>query len=402
VPDASRRTAITLRITFLSWRDGGHPDGGGSERYVEEIATRLAQAGHDVTIVCARYPRSAADEWARGVRFRRRGGRLTVYLRGLLFLCSAEGRSQDVVVDVINGLPFAARLVRRTGLIALTHHLHREQWRMIYPGLRGRIGWFIESRVTPRLYRHVRHVTVSESTRADLVSLGVAPELISVIHNGVDRPASSGTTSRSEEPRICVLSRLVPHKQIEHALAALSQLAGEFPDLQLDVIGKGWWSERLRGEVGRLGIDDRVTFHGYLAADERDRVLSEAWLMLAPSVREGWGIAIMEAASCGTPTIAYRDGGGVRESIIDGETGLLASDRADLVTLARRLLTDHALRQEMSQAAAERVFAYSWDTAAKEFETLFVSEEVSESRTERSVGSQDSSSVPQFASRPTM
>ena len=137
-----------MRVLFLSWRDTTHPDGGGSEVYVEEVARGLAGRGHDVTVLCASYDGAPRESVVDGVRIRRRGGRLTVYLHGLLFLLSRR-RHDDLVVDVINGIPFGSPLVRRRGVVALVHHVHREQWRIIYPGLWGRVGWFVESRLTP-------------------------------------------------------------------------------------------------------------------------------------------------------------------------------------------------------------------------------------------------------------
>lgn len=354
-----------MRITFLSWRDTTHPDGGGSERYLEEIAARLTAAGDCVTIVCAAHGTAAADEVVRGVRLRRRGGRLTVYLHGLAFLLTREGRAQDVVVDVVNGVPFAAGLVRRRGLLVLIHHLHREQWQMIYPGLRGRIGWFVESRVTPRLYRHTPHVTVSEATRDDLVGLGIEPPNISVVPAGVDVPATQAT--RSATPRLCVLARLVPHKQIEDALAAVAELGTEFPTLHLDVIGDGWWRRPLVRRSAELHVEDRVTFHGRVPAGRRDELLSRAWLMLAPSVREGWGIAIMEAAAVGTPTVAYRSAGGTCNSIADGLSGALAADRGELVAITARLLLDEAARSRLGETARSRAAGFTWTETARRF-----------------------------------
>jgi glycosyltransferase involved in cell wall biosynthesis len=356
-----------LRITFLSWRDTEHPDGGGSERYVHEIAARLVRDGHAVTIQCARYPGAAADAVDCGVRLRRRGGRLTVYLHGLRYLVSAEGRAQDVVVDVVNGLPFAARVVRRRGLIVLIHHVHREQWRMIYPGLRGTIGWLIESRLVPRLYRNTVHVTVSESTCADLIRLGIRPGLIQIVRNGVDPVPLHDAATRSPTPRLVVLARLVPHKQIEHALDVVARLRTELPDLHLDIVGKGWWRDRLEQRVQQLGIGGHVTFHGFLPPQQRDQVLRRAWLMLAPSAKEGWGIAILEAAAAGTSTIAYRSGGGVVEAVVDEHTGLLANDATDLLELTRRVLTDADLRDRLSAAAAARAHDFSWKTTAEQF-----------------------------------
>jgi glycosyltransferase involved in cell wall biosynthesis len=359
-----------VRITFLTWRDTGHPDGGGSELYVEEIARRLVRQGHQVTILCARHANSRRDSVERGVRFLRRGGRLTVYLHGLLHLLTPTGRRQDVVVEVINGLPFGARLVRRRGLVAVVHHLHREQWRMIYPGIGGRTGWFVESRLTPLLYRHTPHVTVSDATRNDLVSLGLPSGAVRVVRNGlsstgVDEPLSS-------QPRLVVLARLVPHKRIEHALAVLASLRQEFPSLRLDVIGSGWWQDRLLDCAQELGVTDHVVWHGHLDDRERDRVLARAWLALLPSSKEGWGLAVVEAAAQGTPTVAYREAGGVNESIIDGVTGVLVdgADPRALTDAVRALLGAPELLRDLADNAQKHAAGFSWESSAIEFEAV--------------------------------
>ncbi|MDF1603136.1 glycosyltransferase family 4 protein [Nocardioides sp. YIM 152315] len=346
---------------FLTWRDSTHPDGGGSEVFVEEIARDLARRGHDVTIRCARHPGSTAADDVAGVRIVRRGGRLTVYPRALAWL-AAYGRRYDVVVDVINGLPFGSPLARRHGVVALVHHTHDRQWEIIYPGVRGRIGWAIEHRLTPRLYRRVPHLTVSEASREDLVRIGVPAERITIVRNGVDG-APSGVP-RSTAPRIVVLGRLVPHKQVEDAFEVVERLAGEIPDLHLDVIGDGWWRDRLEEDLQERRVADRVTMHGHVSADVRDRLLAGAWLMLLPSVKEGWGLAVMEAAVQGTPTIAYTSAGGVRESVVDGQTGVLVADREQMVEAARALVADGERRERLGEAARRRSAEFTWPHAA--------------------------------------
>ncbi len=380
------------RITFLTWRDLGHPDGGGSEVYVEEIAARLAARGYAVTIRCPRYAGARRREVVRGVRYRRSGGRLTVYPRGLAYLLTPGGRRQDIVVDVVNGIPFGAPLARRAGVVALVHHLHDRQWDLIYPGWRGRLGWWIESRLVPRLYRRVEFITVSEASRRDLERIGIPASRSSVVRNGLagpSDPASSGVLARdpagatglagSTRPtsdvaaspnRIVVLTRLVPHKRVEDALDVVRRLAPEFPDLHLDVIGHGWWGGELSEAAAHLGVSDRVTFHGFLDNTERDAMLGASWVMLLPSAKEGWGLAVMEAAAAGTPTIGYRYSGGLTESVVDGRTGLLADDLEGLVAATRRLLGDASLRAEMSVNAKQWASRFDWETSASEFEAV--------------------------------
>ena len=261
-PPAARPAGIPRRVLFLTWRDTEHPDGGGSEVYVERMAAWLAGHGHDVTVLCAAHDRAPRDEVRDGVRFRRRGGRLSVYLHGLAHVAVGAGRHADVVVDVQNGLPFLSALFRRRPVLVLLHHVHREQWQIIYPGLRGRFGWWIESSLAPRVYRRCDYLTVSSASASDLTGLGIAADRIHVVHNGIDVPHPDRPRARSPLPRLCVLGRLVPHKRIEHALQVVARLRGHVPGLRLDIIGDGWWREPLQHEAVRLGVHDAVTFHG--------------------------------------------------------------------------------------------------------------------------------------------
>jgi glycosyltransferase involved in cell wall biosynthesis len=350
-----------MRIAFLTWRDSTHPDGGGSEVFVEEVARELVRRGHEVTIHCAAHGAAPASEDLDGVGVRRRGGRLTVYPRGLLWLIRNRRRI-DVVVDVVNGLPFGSPLIRRRGLVALVHHVHDRQWRIIYPGFRGRLGWFIEGRVTPRIYRRVPFLTVSEASRQDLVALGLPAHQVFVAHNGLR--AAPVAAVRSPTPRLCVLARLVPHKQIEQVLDLVRDLRDDLPGLRLDIIGEGWWHEQLVAHARELAVGDLVAFHGHVEAAVRDRLLGEAWLMVLPSVKEGWGLAVLEAAGQGTPSIAYAGAGGIREAIVDGATGRVVDDYGQLLNEVRRLLSDEDAREELGRRAQERSVGFTWSSTA--------------------------------------
>jgi glycosyltransferase involved in cell wall biosynthesis len=356
-----------MRIAFLSWRDTGHPDGGGSEEYIEHVARELAARGHQVTIRCAAYDGAPGDEVRWGVRFVRRGHRLTVYPRGLLWATLGEGRRHDVVVEAVNGIPFGVGLVRRRRTVPLVHHLHREQWRIIYPGWRGRLGWWIE-RTTIRAYRRLPFLTVSRATAGDLVAHGVPEASVHVVRNGAERRPLA-TVERSALT-LCTLSRLVPHKRIEQAVDVTVALAPRHPGLRLLVVGSGWWEPELRRYVTAAGAEHLVRLVGHVDADERDRVLASAAVMLLPSVREGWGLAVTEAALQGTPTVAYRSAGGVGESVADGETGLLVDSPAELEAAVERLLTDRALWTRLSGACRERALTLQWEQAAAEVEAL--------------------------------
>ncbi|MET0233666.1 MAG: glycosyltransferase family 4 protein [Kibdelosporangium sp.] len=354
------------RVLLVNWRDTGHPEGGGSERYVERMAEGLAKSGYRVEIQCAAYPGANHGEWRDGVRYRRRGNKFGVYPHALRAIRKSGA---DLVVDVQNGMPFFARLVAGCPVLVLVHHVHREQWISALGETLGRIGWGIESKLAPRLFRDCRYVTVSEVTKDELVTLGVDRPRITVVPNGLDAPPAR-TAARSADPTLVVVSRLVPHKRIEHAIDVVAKLAPRWPTLRLEIVGQGPWYEVLREHAADRGVADRVRLHGWLDEEGKHEVLARSWVHLCPSVKEGWGIVNMEAAAHGVPSVAYRAAGGVTESILDGRTGLLADDLDELTTQVDSLLADRDMRTTMGDAGIQWAKQFSWEHSADRFEAL--------------------------------
>lgn len=368
------------KLVVLNWRDPWHPEGGGSELYVHQVARELHDSGREITWLTASYPGAAADEVVDGIRFVRRGGHLTVYLWvAWLLLGQRFGAvlqrltglrprhvlgEVDAVLEVQNGMPFLASWLSSARTVVLVHHVHREQWSVVGPVL-ARVGWFLESRAAVRANRGRRYVAVSDVTRRELVDLGVAADAITLAYNGMPPVPLYQAGDRYDEPTIVALSRLVPHKQIEHAIRALPRLSEEFPEVRLRVLGDGWWADELHRLTAELGLTDRVEFCGFVDEETKFVELSRAWVHVLPSVKEGWGLSIVEAGRAGTPSVAYADAGGVAESILDGVTGLLAQDEDDLVAQVGRLLRDERLREDLGAKAFVRAGEFTWEAAAE-------------------------------------
>jgi glycosyltransferase involved in cell wall biosynthesis len=356
-----RSTAID--VLFVNWRDVTHPEGGGSERYVHRMAEGLAATGLRVTLFCAAHGAAPAEEVLNGVHVVRRGGRMSVYLRSLAYVRRSR---PHLVVDVQNGLPFASTLVTRAPVVNVVHHVHREQWPIVFGRMGGALGWFLESVVAPRVYRSCRYVTVSGATADELVGLGVDAERLTIVPNGIE-PAPPVTARRSPSPRLVVLGRLVPHKRVEHALEVTARLRDRWPGLRLSVVGEGWWDDELRAAAERLGVTDVVDFLGYLDEQAKHEELARAWVHLCPSVKEGWGLVVSEAGHHEVPTVGYRSAGGLRESVLDGRSGLLVEDLDELTDAVDRLLADGATRRDMGRAAARHAAAFTWPASIQTF-----------------------------------
>ncbi|HYJ67146.1 MAG TPA: glycosyltransferase family 4 protein [Nocardioidaceae bacterium] len=353
-------------VVLCNWRDTSNPEGGGSERYVERMARGLAARGCRVTVCCARHDNAPDDEIRDGVRFVRRGGKLGVYPKTLAGIALRRLGPIDLVVDVQNGMPFFTRLATGRPVVVLVHHVHREQWPVVYPGPAGRVGWWIESVLSPRLYAGCQYVAVSAATRDELGELGIDPGRIAVVHNGSD-PAPDLTGERAATPTICVVGRLVPHKRIEHAIDAVAQLRARFPDLRCRVAGAGWWEESLQSYAVERGVAGAVEFLGHVDEAAKHELYANAWVQALPSLKEGWGLVVGEAGAHATPTVAYRSARGTRESIVDAESGILVDSQADFVGALARLLNDAELRERLGKGAHEQSVRYSWQHAEASF-----------------------------------
>lgn len=361
-----------LRVLYLSWRDRENPEAGGSETFVERTSEVLTDLGHEVTLFTSAFPGSARETRHGAVRVLRRGGRFTCYVRGMLHV-ARHPRDYDVVVDVQNGVPFWSPLVARVPVVSIIHHVHRDQWGAIFGPRVARFGWFLESKVAPRVYRGARYVTVSQATRDDLSELGIEPERIDLVYSGNDLPQHLeryAAVPRTKNPSVAVLGRLVPHKQVEIAIDLIADLSDDFPELTLDIVGTGYWHDVLVEHAADRGVAHRVHFHGFVDEETKHTLLARAWLMLMPSHKEGWGLTIVEAGLHATPALAFAHAGGPSESIRHGRTGVLCRDVDDMRAALRSLLADAPMRETLGEAARRHARSFDWTTSGRRLEAV--------------------------------
>lgn len=357
-----------MRVLVVSWRDRSHPQAGGAEVYVETICAGLAERGHEVILACSSFPDATAMEARDGYRIVRMGGRLTVFARVALAACRGEFGHPDVVVDAQSGMPFLSPLWTSAPVTVLVHHVHRDQWGLHFPAVAARLGWLLESRVATRVQRRARYVAVSQATRSDLAALGVSPSRVTVIPNGTS-PPERADVARSLRPTVCVLGRLVAHKRVELAVDAVARV----PGLRLDIAGDGPARGQVEQAVRRLGVADRVTLLGRVSETEKARLLARSWAIVVPSVNEGWGLSVVEAAMHQTPAVAFAGAGGLSESIVDGSTGMLippGEDPAGALAHALTRLLNDGLWQRLGCSAREHAAGFTWDESVRRFEQV--------------------------------
>jgi glycosyltransferase involved in cell wall biosynthesis len=362
------------RVVVTNWRDLDHPLAGGSEVYAWELARGLVDAGARVDFLTAREPGQPRSEIRDGIRVVHRGGQLTYYVLAMLWVLLRR-RSLDVVVDMEAGIPLFSPLVvsrRRTGLMLVVHHVHLDQFGTYFPAPLARLGQFLEGTLMPRVYRNVTAVAVSESTRRAMIDRLRWSDPITVLHNGNVRPLPVRVAPEDTVDRVIVLGRLSPHKRVDLVVRAVAALQATRPALHLDVVGRGPDRSRLEAMVRDLEIEKHVTFHGFVAEEEKAALLGHARLHICASDIEGWGQVVAEAAAYGVPTVA-RDVPGLRDSVRHEETGwLLREPTADLSAVQARLLVgivsaldeldDPDRRAEISAACRTWAAQFDWES----------------------------------------
>jgi len=298
------------------------------------------------------------------------GGSLTQYpLASLVYLFRLR-RRYDVVVDCENGIPFFSPLYSRLPKVLVVHHVHQEIFRNQLP---RQVRWFamwLEGSLMPRLYRKAQVVAVSQGTSDDLVGLGFDPARITIARNGVVPPTELGH-SASLRPTILCMGRLKPQKSVDVLIRAIPAILKEFPDLRVDIVGQGPDRTRLERLAWSTGLASHVRFHGYVRAEVRDQISAEAWISVCPSSFEGWGVVCMEASARGLPVVASNVAG-LRESIRDGETGVLFpyGDQDALAKAVVALLGSSELRVGMGIAGREWAASHTWEASASDFAEL--------------------------------
>jgi len=360
-----------VKILAVNWLDLENPQAGGAEVHFFEIFGRLAQHGHRVTLISSGWKGAEDSANIDGVEVRRIGGRHSFALLGRGAVRGALAKDEyDVVVEDINKLPLYLATVTRLPIYVIVPHLFgttafREAALPI-----GTLVWLAE-RAIPRAYGRAAFHAISDSTRDDLIRRGIPAARIRVIFPGVDAGwfTPDDAVPRFEAPTFLYVGRLKRYKGVDTVLKALALLREKGMDVRLQIAGKGDDLARLERIASELNLGDSVKFLGFVTEEDKRTLLRRAWALVFPSVKEGWGIANVEASACGTPTIAS-DSPGLRESVVDGETGILVphGDSRALAEAMKRVSTSLETVAAFGRNGRHYAETLSWDSAAEQTE----------------------------------
>jgi glycosyltransferase involved in cell wall biosynthesis len=328
-----------VHILVLTDRDWTHPQGGGTGTNLYGQVSRWLAWGHRVSVIAAGYEGCDPLERHGDLTMYRIGGRSTVFPRAIWKQWRGLVPDADVVLEVINGITFLTPLWLRKPRVALVHHVHTDHYEREL-GRAGKVaGLFLETLPLKLLYPGSPFVVISHATQRDLEPFGITPDTVTVNHIGVELDAFA-PGEHAPEPTLLFLGRLKRYKRVEMLLDTVEAL----PQVVLDIAGDGDHRAEIEADIARRGIGERVRMHGHIDEQAKLELLQRSWVNLTASSAEGWCLTVMEAAASGTPSVALRVGG-LGESIVHGETGLLADTPEELAEHVRAVVEDAGLRE---------------------------------------------------------
>jgi glycosyltransferase involved in cell wall biosynthesis len=361
-------------LLAINFRDPAHPEAGGAELHLEEVLLEAVRRGWRVTWLACGFPGGAAESVHRGMRIVRRGTwwGFNLAVPGVLRR-EFSTPPPDLVVEDVNKAPCFTPWWTRAPVAAIVPHLFGST-AFLEAAFPVAAYVVLLERLIPAAYRRSLFLAISESTRDDLVRRGIAPERVEVVHCGMDHATwrPDPAAGKSATPTIVFLGRLRRYKGVDWVMRALPRVRARVPGARLVVVGDGPFRAELEKSIHRLGVADAVELRGFLPRAETVRALQQAWVLVQPSPKEGWGLTVVEAGACGTAVVAA-DSPGLRDSVRHDETGLLVryGDDAGLADALARVLEDGALRARLESAGQAWAASFTWpDCARRSFDFL--------------------------------
>lgn len=292
----------------------------------EALAKKLVQDNHEVIFLVGGFEGGEKVEIIDGYKIIRLGNRWTVYWRAFRYYKKELTGWADVVIDEMNAVPFFCKLFVKEKNILFVHQLAREIWfyEMFTP--LNLVGYLIELFFL-RLLKDRKVITVSNSTKNDLLNYGFKEDRISIISEGieilpVDNP---GNIVKYEKPTILSLGSLRAMKRVKDIIKAYELSKKEINDLQLIIAGDANGTrcgKKILKKVLNSKYKDEIKYLGYISRDKKIEVIGKSHIICAASVKEGWGLVITEANSQAVPAVVYNVDG-LRDSVNNMKTGII-------------------------------------------------------------------------------
>ena len=354
------------RILILNWWDIKNPKAGGAEVYLTEIFSRLAKR-YEITLFCCRFFGGRRQEYFKGIKIIREGRPWLINFK-VFFWYFKKRNEFDLIIDFTNKIPFLTPLFVKKPHLAVALDIFGKiivkEW-----GYFGYIPLVIE-RFLFFLYKKSQFIALSESTKRELMDIGISSNHIAIVYPGVNSDLGP-KIPKSSTPLLIYVGRLMRYKRVDYIIKALSDIVKLIPGIRLIIIGRGGERLRLQELSKKFKVDSQISFLGFVKEKEKNYWLEKSWLNIQPSTKEGWGLTVIEAGRRGTPTIASNVPG-LSESVKDKKTGWLfeENDLEYFKILLVDILTHPRKINLAGQKALNFSRKFSWDKAARNTEKI--------------------------------
>ncbi len=356
-----------MRILIFNWQDIKNPLAGGAEVHLHEVFERIAAAGHEVTLFCSTFPGAGSEETLNGIKIIRKGGRSFFNFRvPIAYFRRFRKEHYDIVIDDVNKIPFYTPLFVKEPLLGINHHLFDKSI-FLEVSLPVALYVYLAEQLVKPIYRKIHFIVGSPSTYNEFADWGFPKDQMTMINYCVNHELYRRTgVPKSEVPLIGYFGRLKKYKSIEHLMQAFSLVRTQIPEARVMIVGEGDNRKALEHLVEELGLEDHVEFKGFVSDEDKVKCLQQMHFVVNTSSKEGWGLTVVEANACGTCVIAANVPG-LRDSVVDGQTGLLY-EYGNIQQLAERiifLLRNPDVRERLSQGAIRWAQSFDWNVAAQ-------------------------------------
>jgi glycosyltransferase involved in cell wall biosynthesis len=358
-----------MNILILNWRDKQHPKSGGAEIVTMEHAKYWVKLGNQVTWLTSSYNGAKASEYIDGVKIVRHAGSHTIYIRAPFYLLT-QSYQFDVIVDEIHGIPFFSPLFTRKPVVVFIHEIAGDIWDFMYPKPLNYLGKFLEN-LYFKIYQKHLFWTDAQSTAEELINRGILRNNCTAIPCPVTlkKDYLNNLKPKCLNPTYIFVSRVVQMKGIEEVIKSFSFILKEQSNSQLWIVGSGEdkYIDKLKGMITEYGAIGNVKFWGKVSEDKKYELMSQAQVLLHASVKEGWGLVVLEAAAFGTPSIVYNVPG-LKDIVVNDETGIIISDNSPQKMAAEsiKLVNDKKRYAKFQENCKKRVNDFTWEKSANQ------------------------------------
>ncbi len=363
-----------MKILVINWQDLKNPLSGGAEVHLHQFFSYFAKKGHEVTLLCSSFNGASSEDFYDGIRIIRRGNRFLFNFLVPFYLKSLLKREDfDVIVEDVNKIPFFTRFFIKKPVIVITHHFFGP---IIFQETNFLFGLYVYifEKLFFKLYRGLPIITVSHSTKEEMVKNGIPEDFIRVVWNAVKIDYFKPGV-KSEIPFVIYLGRLKKYKRIDLFLESIKILREKYYQgpLRVEIVGDGDAKKVLEKQVQGLGLKDLIKFTGFVPEEVKALKLREAWVIVNTSPKEGWGIVVMEAQASGTPAIVF-DSPGLREAVVNGETGYVLpfGDVEEVARKITEIVGNESLRLELSKGARNWAEKFELNSLQDKFYQTFL------------------------------